>query len=157
MGGGKGNIKPSDGKQFSKDYQPNEKWTEEQALIVGKNLIDWLKAKDDEGEDKGNIFFEEFLIIENDYYPTLIAYLTHKFTSFSNLIDKAKKIQELKLQKYGVGDRLNATMTKFVLTNQHGWTEKVDNTTKGEQINQVVTYMLPDNGRDELDKTNIVD
>lgn len=29
-----------------------------------------------------------------------------------------------------------------------------DVTTDGDKINQVVTYMLPDNGRDELDKTN---
>jgi len=29
MPGGKGNIKPKDGKQFSSEYQPEEKWTEE--------------------------------------------------------------------------------------------------------------------------------
>jgi hypothetical protein len=84
----------------------------------------WLKEKDDDGEDKGHIFFEEFLIIENNYYPELITYLSKKFLSFFNLIEKAKKIQEIKLQKYGVGDRLNATMTKFVLINQHNWKEK---------------------------------
>ncbi len=135
MAGGKGKIKPEDGRQFSSEYQPTEKWTEEKALDLGAKLITWLKAKDDDGEDKGNIFFEEFLIIENDYYPELISYLCKKFTSFFNLINRATKIQELKLQKYGVGDRLNATMTKFVLTNKHGWTDKVDNTTNGKDIN----------------------
>ena len=54
MPGGKGNIRPKDGKQFSKDYQPPEKWTEKIAEQLGKELITWLKETDDEGKDKGN-------------------------------------------------------------------------------------------------------
>jgi hypothetical protein len=136
MPGGKGNIKPGDGKQFSKDYQPDEKWTEEKAYKLGIDLILWLKEKDDEGEDKGNMFLEEFLIIERDLYPDLITYLSEKFTSFSRLVIKAKKIQELKLIKYGVGDRLNASMTKFVLINNHNFNEssKIDHTTNGKDV-----------------------
>jgi hypothetical protein len=118
MPGGKGNIKPEDGKQFSSEYQPEEKWTEANALKLGKDLIQWHKAKDD------NIFWEEFLYIENDYYSSLISYLSEKFTSFSKLIEKAKKIQEIKLKKYGTGDVLNAAMTKFVLINEHNWRDK---------------------------------
>lgn len=147
MAGGKGNIKPEDGKQFSKEYQPKEKWTESVALKLGEELIAWLKEKTDDGQDKCNIFFEEFLIIENDYYPSLITYLCDKFSSFSDLIAKAKKIQEIKLQKYGVADSLNATMTKFVLTNQHGWTDKVDNTTNGKEITKetpTIVFMKQD-------------
>jgi len=128
MVGGYGNIKPENGKQFSKDYQPEEKWTEKKALELGKELLAWMKAKDEEGEDKGNIFFEDFLMIENDYYVDLTDYLKGKFTSFSTLLDVAKKIQEIKLKKFGVGDRLNATMTKFVLTNNHGYSEKSEST-----------------------------
>lgn len=119
MPGGKGNIRGADGKQFSSDYQPKEKWTESKAIKLGNALIEWLKEKDEEGKDKYNIFFEEFLIIDNDYYPELIAYLSKKFTTFLKLIEKAKKIQELKLYKYGVADILNPTMTKFVLINEH--------------------------------------
>ena len=64
----------------------------------------------------------------------MIAYLTNKYTSFSKLIEKAKKIQELKLIKFGVADELNATMTKFVLTNHHSYTDKTDHTSKGDKI-----------------------
>ena len=63
--------------------------------------------------------------------------------SFFNLIEKAKKIQEIKLQKYGVGDRLNATMTKFVLINQHNWKEKTEvdqNTNMTVSWNEEKTY-----------------
>lgn len=134
MAGGYGNIKPEDGKQFSKEYQPKEKWTEKNANILGEELIEWLKEKDEHGEDKGNIFFMEFLVIEKKMYPALISYLKDKFTSFFKLIEQAEAIQEIKLQKYGVGDRLNSTMTKFVLINKHGWKDKTDITTNGENI-----------------------
>jgi len=121
MPGGKGNIKPEDGKQFSKEYQPEEKWTEEKAIQLGDDLINWLKK---ESEDESNIFFEDFLIIKQGLYPELIHYLKNKFQSFKRIINKAKKIQEIKLVKYGVDDRLNAQLTKFVLTNHHNYSDK---------------------------------
>lgn len=132
MPGGNKNIRPEDGKQFSKDYQPAEKWTEKRALKVGNELLLWLKDK----ENEENIFFEDFLYIENNYYSELISYLSKKFTSFSKLIDKAKKIQEIKLKKYGTFDKLNASMTKFVLINNHNWKDKFefDGNTKNEIV-----------------------
>lgn len=123
VGGNKG-IRPEDGKQFSSTYQPPEKWTEERALALADELIEWLKEKDEEGNDKGNMFYEEFLIIEKDLYIDVIRYLSDKFSSFSERIKQARKIQEIKLMKYGVGDKLNASMTKFTLVNNHGWREK---------------------------------
>ena len=132
MPGGKGNITGADGKQFSKEYQPQQKWTEKKALKVANDLIKWLKAEDE------NLFYEDFLYIENDYYSELIAYLSNKFTSFLKLIEKAKYIQEIKLKKFGVFDKLNASMTKFTLINNHGWKDKseTDITTKGESLNK---------------------
>ncbi len=129
MGGGKGNIRPEDGKQFSSEYQPQEKWTEKVALQLGQDLLNWLNEVDAEGNDKGNIFFEEFIVMVQDIHPGAISYLCKKFTSFSKLIEKAKKIQELKLYKYGVADRLNAQITKFVLINEHN---KVSDNSKQE-------------------------
>lgn len=109
--------------RFSKDYQPPEKWTLEKSLQLADELIEWLNEVDDDGEDKGNIFYEEFLIIKKNLYEDLISYLCGKFVPFSERIKKAKKIQQLKLIKYGVGDRLNASMTKFVLNVNHGMVE----------------------------------
>jgi len=151
MGGGKGNIKPSDGVQFGKGNKAAEKWTEAVALKLGQELIDWLKEVDEEGNDKANMFFNEFLIIEKDLDDSTIDYLCKKFTSFSELITKAKKIQEIKLVKYGVADRLNATMTKFVLTNHHGYKDKTDLTSdnkaiQGAQIIDPFAQMRLNNG-----------
>lgn len=142
MPGGNKNIKPKDGKQFSSDYQPEEKWTEDKALQLGHELIDWLKLKNQDGEDNGNMFYQEFLIIEKDLYEGVISYLCEKFSSFSKLIEKANKIQELKLQKYGVADRLNATMTKFVLTNKHGWSDKMETKNENTEAPKEITYRI---------------
>jgi hypothetical protein len=128
--------KKVNGKLFSSEYQPPEKWTEERALQLGSELIEWLKEKDSEGNDKGNIFYEEFLIIEKDLYPQIVSFLKEKFPSFLKLLQKANKIQELKLQKFGTADRLNAAMTKFVLINKHNWCEKQEITGKdGKDFN----------------------
>jgi len=117
MPGGKGNIKPEDGKQFSSDYTPQEKWTEEIATDLGNKLIIWLN------EEEGNMFYKEFLI-NNNLYGDLIGHLSKRFSSFSELIAKAKEIQEIKLVKYGVWDKLNASMTKFTLINNHNYSDK---------------------------------
>lgn len=143
MPGGDKNIKPEDGKQFSKDYQPAEKWTEKVSLKFANDLLDWMNAEDE------NIFFDDFLFNvanpkdygkNNRIYPQLIDYLCNKFSSFLKLIEIAQKKQEIKLKKFGVFDKLNASMTKFTLINNHGWTDasKIDHTTKGDKVSQPI-------------------
>ena len=68
MPGGNKNIKPSDGKQFSSEYQPEEKWTEKKALKLGNDLINWLK------KDEEHIFYREYLTIVNDFEETFWAH-----------------------------------------------------------------------------------
>ena len=136
MPGGKGNIKPKDGKQFSSEYQPDEKWTEAKALQLGEDLINWQK------EGPINIFWDEYLVMERDLYPKLISYLCGKFTSFFQLLEKAKKIQEIKLKKYGTADKLNASITKFVLINEHGWRDKQEVEHSGSPVIGI-EYVIP--------------
>lgn len=124
-----GNNKIPMGKRFTSDYQPDKEiWTEDVALQLCNDLLDWLRETDEDDEDKGNIFFEEFIYLVADpkkyhknakIYSGLPSYLCEKFTSCSKLLGQAKKIQEIKLYKYGTFDKLNATMTKFVLINEH--------------------------------------
>lgn len=118
MPGGKGQIRPEDGKKFSSTYQPKPKWTKKAAEELGRDLIAWQK------KDAINIFWDEFLVIERNLYVDVINYLCKKYSSFSELIEHAKKIQEIKLKKYGTADKLNSSMTKFVLINNHGWADR---------------------------------
>lgn len=137
MPGGKGNIRPEDGKQFEKGNKVAAVWTEQIALKFGNDLLEWLKS------DNENIFYNEFIFMvakgevyhpEAKIYPGLISYLKKKFTSFSKLYEKAKKMQEIKLVKFGCFDKLNASMTKFTLINNHNYKDhsEVDQRNSGE-------------------------
>lgn len=130
MPGGKGNIKSSDGKPFEKGNKAAQKWTEEIALKFGNDMLKWMEEEDE------NIFFEEFVYMKavaTDYHPTvkiypdLINYLKDTFSAFFVLYKKAEKLQEIKLKKFGCFDKLNASMTKFTLINNHGWKERIEN------------------------------
>ena len=143
MPGGHGNIKHTDsGSPFKAGNKMAEKWTEKDALKLAKELIDWIKETetDQAGKktDKGNIFVIDFLA-SKVYPPRIMPYLAKKFTAFQTIYEIAKNMQEAKLVKYGVADRLNATMTKFCLINHHGYVDKqnIDHTTKGEAVNDV--------------------
>jgi hypothetical protein len=151
MPGGKGNIRPSDGRQFSSDYQPAEKWTEDRAIRLGYDLIAWQKEKPE------NVFWEEFIIMEKELYPEIISYLSKKFTSFLKLIEKAKKIQEIKLKKYGTADKLNASITKFVLINEHGWKDKRESELTGKDGSALIPparVLTPDESHEFLKELN---
>lgn len=138
-------IGPEDGKKFSSTYQPKPKWTKAKAMQLANDLIAWQK------KDAINIFWEEFLVIERDLHPNVIGYLRKKYSSFSDLLEKARKIQELKLQKYATADKLNAAITKFVLINKHGWRDKQEVTgADGRDLVPRITIEFIDNA-DKVD------
>lgn len=123
---------------FKKGNKAAEKWTEKKALELGEELLDWLKEKDKEGNDKGNIMYEEFLYIEKDLYPELLSYLYNKFPTFLKLIEKSKAIQRVKAEKYGMGDRLNASMVKWFLSNHHGQSDKQQIESNNKNENKII-------------------
>jgi len=135
MPGGKGNIRPEDGKQFEPGNKAAEKWDEQTAEQLGRELLDWMKETDEEGRDKGNIFVIDFLAYR-ELPKNLPGYLANKFTSFRDLLGIARTIQEAKLLKYGVADRLNASLTKFCLINHHGYkdSQHIDHTSQGKGL-----------------------
>jgi len=125
MPGGKGNIKPEDGRQFENGNKAAEKWREQDALKLGNDMLDWFRAADE------NIFFEDFLYLSCDeskyvgsIYKELPAYLSNKFTSFLNILEKCKEIEKIKLKKFGAFDKLNPSIVKFLLSAEYGLTEK---------------------------------
>ena len=117
-----------------------EKWTEEIALDLADELIEWMKKED------ANIFYEDFLYIEKDLYKDLITYLCTKFPkSFALKIKRAKKIQEIKLKKLGVLDQLNSAMTRFTLINNHGWKDRIESNVE-QTVKTEIDYSKLDAG-----------
>jgi hypothetical protein len=60
-----------------------------------------------------------------------------------NLLEKAQKIQEIKLKKFGAFDKLNASIAKFCLINLHGWKDKTENENKN--TNAPITIQINGN------------
>lgn len=118
MAGGDKNIKPSDNpKPFKEGNKAAEKWTESDALTLGKDLIDWMN------KDENNYLYEKFLV-KKGLYTSVIAYLSKKYTTFSNLIEEAANIQKIKLIEKGLERHHDSTLTKFLLMNNHGMLDK---------------------------------
>ena len=127
--------------QFKEGNKAAEKWTEERALNFGKEMLTWLTDADE------NIFFEEFIFLIAPNLPeysdvaifaTTPAYLSSRFESFSKLLGKARKIQELKLKKFGSFDKLNSSIVKFLLSAEHGLTEKREETVNHKGIDVAI-------------------
>jgi hypothetical protein len=93
-------------------------WTEEKVLQLGEELIEWLKASDD------NVWFERFLYEIKDLYPQFISEMKDKYPKFSELIKRAKKIQESKIVDGTFKHNINPTMAIFVLKNHYQYTDK---------------------------------
>jgi hypothetical protein len=93
-------------------------WTEEKVLELGEDLITWLKASED------NVWFERFLYEEKDLYPQFISEMRDKYPKFSELLKRAKKIQENKIVDGTFKHQLNPTMAIFVLKNHYQYTDK---------------------------------
>lgn len=119
--------KKVNGVMFEKGNKAAEKWTEERALAFGNEMLDWMTSADE------NIFFDEFIFLIApelpDYDDVSIrvdtpAYLANKYPSFSNLLERGRKIQETRLRKFGAFDKLNASIVKFLLSAEHGLSEK---------------------------------
>ena len=125
--GGYKNIDPHGGVKFKEGNRAAEKWTEERALAFGNEMINWMTSADE------NIFFDEFIFLiapslpdygDVSIFTTTPAYLANKYSSFSNLLERARKIQETRLKKFGAFDKLNASIVKFLLSAEHGLSEK---------------------------------
>jgi hypothetical protein len=122
--------------------QPNnknaEKWTEEKAITLGKDLLGWMK------EDPTHIYLKEFFLMVKDLNIDTSSYLDGKFKSFSDLLKKAKEIQEIRLLTDP--DFKRHTMNIFSLKHNHGYRDKmdIDHTTKGKSINESLEDKLSD-------------
>lgn len=107
-----------------------EKWTEEIALTVANNLIEYLKKTPkyyqlEDGSlklDDPYLFFGYYLENE-DLDDATLAYLSQKFESFSKLMKKANKLQREKLMKLTSSGVLNSTFSMFILKCDHGMIE----------------------------------
>lgn len=113
------------------------KWTSKALVDVGEDLIKWMNAKPE------NLFFQEYLN-GIGLYANFLSDYQGECKGFSQLVKNARDIQEQKLWKYGVANKLNPALTIFALKNNHGATDKVENKTEFSGELEVKKRLLDD-------------
>lgn len=105
------------------------KWSEDEVHKVIDELEEWLM--DDESN---NIFFKDFLF-KKRLYVDWIKYVSDTYVSVSERLSNIKAVQEQKLVSGGVFGKTNAPMTKFILSANYGYSEKIE--TKNENTTSI--------------------
>ena len=94
---------------FAEGNKIAEKWTEEEAVKLGNDLLEWMMQhgeRDDFGVPKFNIFKKKFIIYEKRMNSGIFTYLGIKFDRFSHLLRIADDIQEILLSEGGLNGSL---------------------------------------------------
>lgn len=106
-------------------HRPVE-WTEEAAMALASALEAWME------EDEEHIFFQEYLAKHRIRNAT-IANLSSKYPEFQKIIKDLKVIQEYRINRLALKQKINPVMAIFLLKNHHGYTDKQE--IKTENLN----------------------
>jgi len=104
-----------------------KKWTEEALVKLGLDLLAWME------KDESNLFFKEFLT-EQDLFDDMISDHEGDSDNFTELIKKARKIQEVRLAKLGLTSRSGSSMAIFLLKNNHGYSDRMEVKSSDEDV-----------------------
>jgi hypothetical protein len=122
-------------------HRPVE-WTEDKAIALGKSMQAWMK-------EENNIFIDQYLI-EHDLYDKLIVDLRNRYTSFSSIYKKCKKIQEYKLVNNGLKREFDPNFDKFILKNHHNYRDNENNL----QVNIINNHDIAQNAWNKRKNTH---
>lgn len=89
-----------------------QKWLKKEADLFKK----WMQKEE-------SIYFKSFAC-QRGYSAQRLAEFAQVSEAFSAVYELAKDWQEQKLVNYGLFNKINAGLTKFVLQNHHNWAEK---------------------------------
>ncbi len=93
-----------------------EKYSNEFIETESEAFYKWMEKPE-------NIYFKSFAI-ERGYSPKYLVEFAKTNKRFSECLVYAHEWQEQKLANYGLFNKTNSSITKFVLQNCHGWAEK---------------------------------
>lgn len=111
----------------------NKKWRLENAQELVNDVLEYVKNRND-------CFSIAYACSDLGYYETILYHLKDHVKGLDfEPIKVAKEIIKARLINLGVKGDTNATMSIFVLKNNHGMKDKTehDHTTKGESINHI--------------------
>ncbi len=103
-----------------------EKWTLEDAVLFFESSLKICK-------EKGLDFIGE-VAVEMDSYRDIYTYLKGKFKECDKLYKRLEQQCETNCFSHGKKGEINTAMAIVNLKSNHGWTDRVDNTSKGNEL-----------------------
>lgn len=110
----------------------NEVWTEETATLFCEDVLSYVK-----NNEKCRSLTKA--LVELDGYEELLSYFKTKFQKEFKSISQAKQMIKARLIEQGLDGDANASMAKFVLSNNHGMSEKTESKNQTELSGEVKT------------------
>lgn len=92
------------------------KWSDSDLIQIGEELLKWMN------QDQ-NIWFEKFLMSKG-LYRDFVSDRAENCKSFAELIKKAKQMQEARIAEFALHNKINTTMSIFLLKNNHGYRDR---------------------------------
>jgi len=123
-----------------------EKWTLEESIKLFNDAIELTK-----GKSKFDFIGE--VAKELDTYREVFVYLKDKFIECKPLYKKLTSNLEANCFSHGKEGDINTAMAIVNLKSNHGWTDRVDTTTKDEKVNKTTVINLG-NGVNPDEATN---
>jgi hypothetical protein len=133
----KGKVGAPYGNKNCQGHQNNLKWTEEKALELGNELLEWMMPnKRHAGMDKNgnpiivddnimNVQFQKFILMKKNLDVNIMSELSKKYSSFKEIIKKAKELQKIKtFDLLFFSKRMNTAAGIFFLKANCGLSEK---------------------------------
>lgn len=96
-------------------------------------LVEWIK-------NPTNLYYKKFAL-ERGYHPQRLSEFAKKNEKFAEALGQAKCWQELRLIEGGLSNSYNASITKFVLANCHGWADRQQQTVSGDTVNPLALVL----------------
>lgn len=155
---------PSKNEKISKSMEGNnnaEKWTLEEAQQLFRKALDLAIEGKTEEVDNGTDTFDiksttyDFIgeiARELRTYRDVFAYLSEKFPSLSDDYKELISALEANCFSHGKNGDIIPSMAIMNLKSNHGWTDRVDNTTKGDKVEIVpISKEALKKAKEELD------
>lgn len=134
------------GGQFGYLGKPQDAYTQEDILALGRDLLEWYT------NNPRKIWFKDFFLyrgIDNNHS----SYLKEKYPGFKKFYDLAKEIQEGRLNEQPFWKKADGAHARFMLARHHeGYkdTDKEDSSISSKAASALINDLIKKKEKDEI-------
>jgi hypothetical protein len=120
-----------------------KKYTPKFIEAEAKAFLEWM-------QDKNSLWYEDFAA-QRGYSPQRLTEFSEMNEKFSEVYARSQAWQKSLLIRGGLLNKFNSSITKLVLANTCGWTDKAETKLSGDALNPLLCVLnIVDGGTKEL-------